>query len=129
MKFGPFGMTLFEYLLGALALKYQIFTHIFRAWERIPKFGRGVLTVALLLGLLYGFRIRCYGTFSFLEEAQVGAKDVPICGKTFCKHLADAHVFLFDVVRGPGLSRQISGSDHGIYAGNYDPAFHAAAMD
>lgn len=54
MKFGPFGMTLFEYLLGALALKYQIFTRIFRAWERIPKFGRGVLTVALLLGLLYG---------------------------------------------------------------------------
>lgn len=54
MKFGLLGMTLFEYLLGALALKYQIFTRIFEMWDQIPKLGRGVLAAGLLMGLLYG---------------------------------------------------------------------------
>lgn len=53
-KFGPFGMTLFEYLLGALALKYQVFTHLFRIWDRIPKAGQWLFAAVLLLGMLYG---------------------------------------------------------------------------
>lgn len=52
-KFGPFGMTLFEYLLGALALKYQVFTHLYRIWDRIPKCARWLLGAVLMLGMLY----------------------------------------------------------------------------
>lgn len=51
---GPFGMTLFEYLLGALALKYQVFTRIYRIWERIPNAARWLLAVVLMVGMLYG---------------------------------------------------------------------------
>ena len=53
-KFGPFGMTLFEYLLGALALKYQVFTRIYKIWEKIPKAARCLLATVLMLGMLYG---------------------------------------------------------------------------
>lgn len=53
-KFGPLGMTLFEYVLGALALKYQGFTRIYRIWENIPKAARGLLAAVLMLGMLYG---------------------------------------------------------------------------
>ena len=53
-KFGPFGMTLFEYLLGALALKYQVFTRIYKIWEKIPKAARCLLAAVLMLGMLYG---------------------------------------------------------------------------
>ena len=53
-KFGPFGMTLFEYLLGALALKYQVFTRIYKIWEKIPKDARCLLAAVLMLGMLYG---------------------------------------------------------------------------
>ena len=52
-KFGPFGMTLFEYLLGALALKYKVFTHIYKIWEKIPKAARVLLAAMLMLGMLY----------------------------------------------------------------------------
>ena len=53
-KFGPFGMTLFEYLLGALALKYQVFTRIYKIWEKITKAARCLLATVLMLGMLYG---------------------------------------------------------------------------
>lgn len=53
-KFGASGMTLFEYILGALALKYQVFTHFYRIWEKIPKTVRWMLTAMLILGILYG---------------------------------------------------------------------------
>lgn len=53
-KFGPFGMTLFEYLLGALALKYQVFTHLYRIWDRIPKGAQWLLATVLMLGMLHG---------------------------------------------------------------------------
>lgn len=52
-KFGPFGMTLFEYLLGALALQYQVFTHLYKIWEKIPKTVRWLLAALLMLGMLY----------------------------------------------------------------------------
>lgn len=53
-KFGPFGMTLFEYLLGALALKYQVFTRIHIISEKLPKAAYWLLATALMLGMLYG---------------------------------------------------------------------------
>lgn len=53
-KFGPLGMTLFEYLLGALAWKYQVFTKLHHIWRRIPKAVQWLLAAALLLGMLYG---------------------------------------------------------------------------
>ena len=53
-KFGASGMTLFEYLLGALALKYQVFTRIYRIWEKIPKAARWLLAAVLMIGMLYG---------------------------------------------------------------------------
>lgn len=52
-KLGPFGMTLFEYLLGALALQYRVFTHLYKIWEKIPKTVRWLLAALLMLGMLY----------------------------------------------------------------------------
>lgn len=53
-KFGPFGMTLFEYLLGALALKHRVFSHLHQIWNKIPKTVRWLLAAMLMLGMLYG---------------------------------------------------------------------------
>ncbi|MGN0171099.1 MAG: acyltransferase family protein [Lachnospiraceae bacterium] len=52
-KFGPFGMTLFEYMLGVLVLKYQVFTHIYKIWEKIPKAIQWLLAAVLMFGMLY----------------------------------------------------------------------------
>lgn len=52
-KFGASGMTLFEYMLGALALKYQVFTCIYRIWEKISKAVQWMLASVLMLGMLY----------------------------------------------------------------------------
>lgn len=46
-------MTLFEYILGALALKYQVFTSIYKIWEKISKAVQWMLASVLMLGMLY----------------------------------------------------------------------------
>lgn len=52
-KLGPFGMTLFEYLVGAVCCKKRIFTKLFRPWSRIRKSMRWVPATILFLALLY----------------------------------------------------------------------------
>lgn len=52
-KFGPLGMTFFEYLLGALCFRYRIFTRIYKRWIRVPQWVRGILAIFLVAGMLY----------------------------------------------------------------------------
>ena len=52
-RFGPFGMTFFEYMLGAVAYKYQVFSWLYRVWQRIPKPAQYLLSVVLIAGMLY----------------------------------------------------------------------------
>lgn len=54
IKFGRFGMTLFEYLIGAVCYKEQIFTKLYRHWSSIQKPLRMILALALCIGMLYG---------------------------------------------------------------------------
>lgn len=38
VKFGPFGMTLFEYLIGAVCCKEQIFTKLYSIWKTFHEY-------------------------------------------------------------------------------------------
>lgn len=52
-KFGPFGMTLFEYLVGAVCYKVKFVSWIREYWERLSKRIHWILTVVLMLAMLY----------------------------------------------------------------------------
>lgn len=54
LKFGPFGMTLFEYLMGAECCKLQIFTKVFAIWKKLSKPVRWIISVVLMAAMLYG---------------------------------------------------------------------------
>ena len=53
VRFGPFGMTIFEYLLGCVAYKLHLFSNLKEVWVKIPQLlrwgGTCVLTIAFLL--------------------------------------------------------------------------------
>ena len=51
-KFGPFGMTLFEYVLGVLFFKYKIFTKIYNIWNKV-KYNK-IWGLFILCAMLYG---------------------------------------------------------------------------
>lgn len=53
-RFGYTGMTLFEYMLGALAFRYHVVSRIGGVWKRLPQVGRITFSVALIVGMLYG---------------------------------------------------------------------------
>lgn len=53
-RFGYTGMTLFEYMLGALAFRYHVISGIGSIWKRIPQTGRAAISVVLIVGMLYG---------------------------------------------------------------------------
>lgn len=53
IKFGPFGMTLFEYMLGAVFCDKKIFTKIYSYWSKIPKCVRAGITFTLVMAMLY----------------------------------------------------------------------------
>lgn len=53
-RFGPFGMTLFEFILGALAYKYKVFSCLFERWKRIPRTAQIILAIIILIGMIYG---------------------------------------------------------------------------
>ena len=53
-RFGYTGMTLFEYMLGALAFRHHVISKIGGIWKRIPQMGRAAVSVALIVGMLYG---------------------------------------------------------------------------
>lgn len=53
-KFGPFGMTLFEYVLGAYFFQFKLFSRIWKRWGGINRKVRYVLSVIMLLAITYG---------------------------------------------------------------------------
>ena len=53
-KFGPFGMTLFEYVLGAYFFQFRLFSRMWKIWGRISGKIRAVGSVFLLLVMTYG---------------------------------------------------------------------------
>ena len=52
-KLGPFGMTLFEYLLGAECCKLKVFTKIHKIWIKVPKVARYILAIIMIIAMLY----------------------------------------------------------------------------
>lgn len=53
-KVGPTGMTIFEYLLGAVCYKMKLFTRLYDIWKKIPAFVRVVVSAILVIGMLFG---------------------------------------------------------------------------
>lgn len=53
-RIGPFGMTFFEYLLGAIAFKYHILSFLYNIWERLNKILRWGIALTIIGGMLYG---------------------------------------------------------------------------
>lgn len=52
-NFGPFGMTLFEYLIGAVCYKVRFVTWLRKCWARISKGLQWSIAVFLVLAMLY----------------------------------------------------------------------------
>lgn len=52
-KIGPFGTTLFEYIIGAEFYHLKVFSKTYPLWEKISKPVRIVGSVMILVGLLY----------------------------------------------------------------------------
>lgn len=53
-KYGPVGMTFFEYLIGAVCCRHQVFSKIYDRWIRFPKGVRCGCAAVLFIGMLYG---------------------------------------------------------------------------
>ena len=54
IKFGPFGMTLFEYLVGAVCYKIGFITWLRKCWAKLSRMIQWTLTVFFMLAMLYG---------------------------------------------------------------------------
>lgn len=54
VRFGPFGMTFFEYLLGCVVFKRKLFTKLFHVWARAPFVLRLIGSIIIFLFLLLG---------------------------------------------------------------------------
>lgn len=54
VKFGPLGMTLFEYLIGAICYKIQFMTWLRERWSKLPIAARWITAILLMAGMLYG---------------------------------------------------------------------------
>ena len=50
---GPFGMTLFEYVVGCLAFKIKFFTKLRTFWDKIPKIVRCCMSCAIIVILFF----------------------------------------------------------------------------
>lgn len=53
LKAGPLGMTLFEYLIGAVCCRTQLFTKLYRYWGKIRQPWRWLTAVFLFIAMLY----------------------------------------------------------------------------
>ena len=53
IQFGLFGMTLFEYLVGAVCYKSGFVTWLRKCWSRLPKTLQWITTMVLMLAMLY----------------------------------------------------------------------------
>lgn len=63
LKFGPFGMTLFEYVLGCLAAKYMFFTKTGSVVKKIPLALRVCLSCGLFVFLFFARTFLIPSTF------------------------------------------------------------------
>lgn len=54
LKFGPFGMTLFEYWIGAVCYKIKFVTWLRERWSKWPVAMRWIMAILLMTGMLYG---------------------------------------------------------------------------
>ena len=52
-KVGPVGMTVAEYLVGAVFFQYQILSRIYKYWKKLPGITQGVASVILVVGMLW----------------------------------------------------------------------------
>lgn len=52
-KLGPFGMTLFEYLIGAECCRQNLFSWLYAVWQKIRAGVRYVLAAVLIAAMLY----------------------------------------------------------------------------
>lgn len=52
-RFALFGMTFFEYILGAVCLKYKIISKLYNYYMKVNKRWRSILSVLLILFMLY----------------------------------------------------------------------------
>ena len=112
IKAGPLGMTLFEYLIGAVCCRTQLFTKLYRYWGKIRQPWRWLIAVffvhchALCANKGNSQSICCsyhrlcrYFPISFLAKAEMYTVCIFVYRKTFHQHLVDAHVFLFSAVQ------------------------------
>lgn len=53
-RFGLFGMTIFEYILGAISFKYKFFSKVYEYYMKVNKKYRCILCVLLFLAMIYG---------------------------------------------------------------------------
>lgn len=51
-KIGPFGMTLFEYIVGCICYKTRFISWLYKGWEKLSSWLRIVISVLIILGLL-----------------------------------------------------------------------------
>lgn len=54
IKFGPLGMTIFEYLIGAVCYKNKFLTWIRERWRKLPTAVRWSAATIFMVGMLYG---------------------------------------------------------------------------
>lgn len=54
IKFGPLGMTFFEYLIGAVCYKIRFMTWLRERWSKLPTAVRWIAVTILIAGMLYG---------------------------------------------------------------------------
>ena len=53
VRFGPFGMTLFEYIIGCVFYKNSIFSKLYKIWEKLPKAIRIIGSIVIFVSLLF----------------------------------------------------------------------------
>lgn len=53
-KLGPFGMTLFEYVLGAICYEKKVLSRIYKVWKKMNSWMRNMLSVFLFAVMLFG---------------------------------------------------------------------------
>ena len=51
-RLGPFGMTLYEYVLGCVCFKAGFISKTYKQWEKLPAWGRISISIVLLISLL-----------------------------------------------------------------------------
>ena len=54
IKYGPLGMTIAEYMIGAMCCRWRVLSTLYGIWEKIPELIRNLGTGILIVIMLYG---------------------------------------------------------------------------